>query len=282
MSNKQSNAFTPFDPYAAAFIARVKSAFPYAEMGHRSHQNNTEELLVAAIAHDQSCKMMKQFYTDSPILWHEYADRFAHEELLNVAHDSDRYEHNRSTSCWEIGNYTLKVFPMHADDYNSFVIFDVEEPIFVSPLDRTVVHLLLPFSYHDEQVAECTLNDEIYWINGGHVIAAGVIDRVLQLDVIITNHGLIVPVVVKPFVYRFKPFALEDAIEENHQDAYRALIVERDSISMKPENTQPSLCAHDTKIPRVAVEIDKDLGFDIMVYIEDGNAEEMPGNGVAR
>lgn len=276
MSN-QSNGLHPVDPYAAAFIAHVKSAFPHSNVGRRSQQQITEKLPLAATVYAQSCKMMTQFYTDSPILWRKYADRFAHEKLATVPHDED----DRSVSCWEIGDYTLKVFPTDTDDHISFAIFDVEEPIFTFPLDRTIVHLFLPFSYHDDHIAECTLNDEIYWINGDQVIAAGVIDRVLQLDVITTNHGLIVPVVVKPFVYRFKPFSLEDAIEGDHQDAYRALIAERNSTSMEPENTRPSLCAHDAEIPRVAVEIDRVLGFDIMGYIEDGNAEEMPGNGVA-
>lgn len=275
MSN-QSNGLHPVDPYAAAFIAHVKSAFPHSNVGRRSQQQITEELPLAATVYAQSCKMMAQFYTDSSILWRKYADRFAHDELPTVPHDDDRYEDDRSVSCWEIGNYTLKVFPMDTDDHISFAIFDVEEPIFTFPLDRTIVHLFLPFSYHDDHIAECTLNDEIYWINGDQVIAAGVIDRVLQLDVITTNQGLIVPVVVMPFVYRFRPFAFEDAVEGDHRDAYLALNAERNSISTKSEKTWPSHCAHDADIPRVAVEIDRNLGLDIMIYIEDGKAEKLP------
>lgn len=234
-------------------------------------QGTTSDSSRAAKIRDQSWEIMKQYYIDRAVLWQAYANQPAHEELLATGQDTEYFDGQAGAQGWRYGDYELEVFPDDTDECISFAIFDAEEPAFTPPLDRTVVHLFLPFPSPDATVAECTRNDEIYWINGNQVVAAGIIEHVLYEDITISRDGLFVPVAVKPFAYRFKAFSVSDAIDDDNKDAYDAFVADRANANTKLKIIQPA--PRNAPIPRIAVEIDRLLGHDLLCYIDDRSRE---------
>jgi hypothetical protein len=237
------------------------------------HSKITDSSIAAKIR-EQSHEVIKQYHIDFAVLWQAYADRLAQEKLRATGQTFEFfYDDESRADCWGYDDYVLKVFPDDTPECISFAIFDVKDAVFAPPLDRTIVHLSLPFASPDAPVSECTLNDQIYWISGNQVVAAGVIDLVLYNDIIIGTGGLLVPVVVKPFICRFKPFAVADAIDEDHQDAYAAFVADRDSMDSKLKDISPAYLQDHAKTPRIAVEIDRLLGHDLLIYIDDRSSE---------
>lgn len=236
-------------------------------------QSNTTDSSVAAQTRDQSWQVMKQYYIHRAVVWQAYADQPAHDELLATGQDSEYFDGQAGAQGWRYGDYELEVFPSDTAECISFAIFDVEETVFTPPLDRTMVHLFLPFPSPDATVAECTLNDEIYWINGNQVVAAGIIEHVLYDDITISRDGLFVPVAVKPFAYRFKAFSVSDAIDDDNKDAYDTFIADRASAATKLKTILPVCDKDNATFPRIAIEIDRLIGHDFLCYIDDRSRE---------
>lgn len=196
-------------------------------------------------------------------LWLTYADRSA--PAQPILGDGDECE----TEYWTIGDCELSVIPIDGGEYYFWVIQDVEGPIFVSPLDKVVVYLLLPFGNEDRRNVQLTLQDEIYWISDGQVIAAGMIDQVLQELAIVTSEGLIVPLIVEPFLHRFKPFSLDKAIDEDNLEAYRKFLDSSAVENVTSEQVQTDLWEGQVRAPSLATELDRDLGIALLSYIDD-------------
>lgn len=238
------------------------------------HSKITDSSIAAKIR-EQSLEVIKQYDIDRAALLQAYADWRAHAKLRATGEAIEYFDDDESRAeyCWGYGDYELKVFPDDTPECICFAIFDAEEAAFVPPLDLTIVHLYLPFPSPETHVSECTLNDEIYWINGNQVVAAGIIERVLYGDIILGTDGLFVPVVVKPFIYRFKPFFMSDAIDDDHQGAYLTFVSDRDAMGAKLKNIQPEPFKEYAKVPRIAVEIDWLLGHDLLCHIDDRSRE---------
>jgi hypothetical protein len=242
----------------------------------------TSASLLAAQISDQSWAMMKQHYDDRADLWHIFADQRADEDRRPASQDIKYFDGEAGAQGWKYRDIELQVSPNRNAKCIYDAIFDVEEPVFTPPLNRRIVHLYLPFPAPDSRVAECSLNDVIYWLNGNQVVAAGMVDCVLYDDIIITANALLVPVVAMPFIDRFKPFSMPDAIDEENQDDYHAFVADRESATSNLKNIQLFCPEDQAKTPCIAFETDSSLGHDLLNYIDDRCREAKPLDGAGK
>jgi hypothetical protein len=168
---------------------------------------------------------------------------------------------------WQIGSCTLTVVPFGMTDHPyRWVVLDTPAPVFQAPLNKTIIYLSLPLTYPTRS-AELTLQDEVYWIIGCTVMAAGVVEHVIIEDVIVTEEALIIPVIVTPFVHRFSPFNMRDAGYGENIEEYDAF--EAEHVTPCFGRQMPLSSIPPERVPPVAIELDGVIAMDLLNYIDN-------------
>lgn len=150
---------------------------------------------------------------------------------------------------------------------------------------ETVVYLKATFLSADCRTVYVSLGDNIFWFDEGRVVAAGRIKKVLEGSIVITDDGLIVPVVAQPFRYRFSSIQLLGDTFEEHGQEWRDFVREsrEQNTIQKAPSTPWTLESCERPLPKLACMInsssDCDLGCDVL---NDIDAEFVGKRNIAR
>lgn len=255
---------------ASFFIHPRKKKMPKPTANVAANTATNQQESIIEQRHAQNYVMLKRYTEERHQLWLALADRSLNIDLKPF--DRHNFYQDKGydgyATHWEGESFGLTVYPLDCDEYKSWAFFDTAVPAFTSPSDRAIVFLNLDFSYTGGSEVAFTMDDAFYWINGAEVKAAGTIDRVLHADVIVTADGMIIPIIVKPFMHHFKAFEVAAAVDEDHQDAYLEYLALREVIDAMRRSQRLALADQIDQLPVFPTEIKYPLSLDLLIHIE--------------
>lgn len=215
----------------------------------------------------QYFEMMNKHYQNHYKMLLCYASLRSIDNMLDSSElEPDDYD-EEGVPIWHIDDCSLMVVPSAmADHPYRWTVLEAPADVFRAPLNQTILYLFLPLSSFT-RIAELTLQDEVYWIDGSKVMAAGVIEQAMIGNAIVTEQALIVPVVVKPFAHRFIPFDMRDASYGNNTELYRAFESKPATACFRCQISQPGITRE--QMPPIAVQLNSVIGLDLLNYIDD-------------
>lgn len=141
-------------------------------------------------------------------------------------------------------------------------------PIFASPLAKNIVYLELCSYYPDSRDFDIHMEeDTVFWLRGTELIAVGYIDEILYPDILVTDTGLIVPVVVTPDWRWQKPIDVMGTFDDDDHDDDDFVEMQdflaRADKEHAQDQTQRELIQDEPAmrpLPKIAIELESSLG----------------------
>ena len=279
MSNKKSNAFTPVDAQAAAYIESINIAAEHGNrnLGHLPHQDIMETVFVLQQAARE--KMMENHVTDRGNLVRAYGDPSAEYGTVNCAtYDrsgneidiADESENGPVKVVLACAAFQLTINPVGTVTGFPWAVVHNTSTLFSSAQNEAIVYLNHPFRPGTCEVDFC-LDEVIYWFEDGKVIASGQINQVHFADIVVTHDGLLIPVGAVRDPRHFRPFTPKSKVDAAKCRYVLGRIAQHGK-DMKTHNkhwvAEPDQDS-DRLLPDIAISFEDELADCIEQYIAD-------------
>lgn len=150
--------------------------------------SNNPALLAAIMAqHKDRISQLKSKQTSTPIRKRDPI----HTEWATVSHPE----------------YTLLIYPSDDIQFTAWQLPASEQLPFSPEADAAIVYLFRPFVHGTE--VEITMNDNVHWVDGNRFVAAASVRGILYKDIMLSESGIIIPVIVEPFHHNCAPFSFD-------------------------------------------------------------------------
>lgn len=223
----------------------------------------------------QHAEIMNNHAIDRRNLCQQYAKKLAHANVNVIYFAANKVEGHCEVAAKQnegksVPDWKLEIYPNASYGFNTWVATGRTTEVFPGPQDATIVYLHVPGNSRSDYSVTLQLEDLVFWLNGSQVVGAASIVEVLHDDIVVLKDALIVPVIAKPFDYRFSPFDLSEIKFENRVEKKEFLqYVKRKNAGHKRQNVLGADHAPQRPTPICASEIDMQWGTNILVCIDD-------------